>query len=180
VGLSATAREFAPLARALGMEVLSWSRDNSLDRAAAVGAKAVPLDEVLARSDVVSLHLRLFPELAGFLNRERFTQMKPGSILLNTARGELVDDAALVEALQSGKLRGAGLDVFAQIPLPSNHPLLALHNVVMTPSSGWNTVDSAQRILGRSIDHVLAFMRGEPISITNAAELKQSSMERQA
>jgi D-3-phosphoglycerate dehydrogenase len=180
IGLSATAREFAPLARALGMEVLSWSRDNSAERAAAVGAIATPLDEVLARSDVVSLHLRLFPELVGFLGRERFAQMKPGAILLNTARGELVDDAALVDALQSRKLRGAGLDVFTQMPLPPDYPLLALENVVMTPSCGWNTVDSAQRILGRSIDHVLAFLRGEPVSIVNMAALKPSNMERQA
>ncbi len=180
VGLSATAREFAPLARALGMDVLSWSRDNSAERAAAVGATAVSLEEVLSQSDVVSLHLRLFPELVGFLGRERFWKMKPGAILLNTARGELVDDAALVEALQSRRLRGAGLDVFKQIPLPPGHPLLALDNVVMTPSCGWNTVDSAQRILGRSIDHVLAFIRGEPMSITNAAALKPSIVERPA
>jgi phosphoglycerate dehydrogenase-like enzyme len=180
VGLSATAREFAPLARALGMDVLSWSRDNSAERAAAVGATAVSLDDVLGRSDVVSLHLRLFPELAGFVGRERLAQMKPGAILLNTARGELVDGAALVEALQSRKLRGAGLDVFAPMPLPPDHPLLALDNVVMTPSCGWNTVDSAERILGRSIDHVLAFMRGEPVSIVNTAALRPPNMERQA
>jgi phosphoglycerate dehydrogenase-like enzyme len=106
--------------------------------------------------------------------------MKPGAILLNTARGELVDDAALVEALQSGKLRGAGLDVFHQIPLPPGHPLLALDNVVMTPSCGWNTAESAQRILGRSIDHVLAFIQGEPMSITNASALGPSLMEKRA
>ena len=177
VGLSATAREFAPLARALGMDVISWSRDNSAERAAAVGAKAVSIDEVLSRSDVVSLHLRLFPELQGFLGRERFAQMKPGAILLNTARGELVDEAALVEALRTRRLRGAGLDVFAQMPLPPGHPLLDLDNVVMTPSSGWNTVDSAQRILGRSIDHVLGFMRGELMSIANAAALGPTTRE---
>lgn len=171
VGLSATAREFAPLARALGMNVLSWSRDNSAERAAAVGATAVSLAEALGRADVVSLHLRLFPELHGFLGRERLAQMKPGAILLNTARGELVDEVALVEALQTRRLSGAGLDVFTQVPLPAGHPLLALDNVVMTPSSAWNTVDSAQRNLRRSIDNVLAFMRGEPVSIANAAAL---------
>lgn len=171
VGLSAIAREFAPLARALGMEVLSWSRDNSPERAAAVGATAVPLEDVLGRADVVSLHLRLFPELHGFLGRERFAQIKRGAILLNTARGELVDEQALVEALQTRRLSGAGLDVFTQVPLPAGHPLLALDNVVMTPSSAWNTVDAGQRNLRRSIDNVLAFLHGEPASITNAAAL---------
>jgi D-3-phosphoglycerate dehydrogenase / 2-oxoglutarate reductase len=171
VGLSAIAREFAPLARALGMEVLSWSRDNSPERAAAVGATAAPLEDVLGRADVVSLHLRLFPELQGFLSRERIAQMKHGAILLNTARGELIDEAALVEALRTRRLSGAGLDVFTQVPLPAGHPLLAQDNVVMTPSSAWNTVDAAQRNLRRSIDNVLAFLQGEPASITNTAAL---------
>lgn len=171
VGLSATACELAPLARALGMEVISWSRDNSAERAAAVGSTAVPLEVVLGRADVVSLHLRLFPELVGFLGRERLALMKPGAVLLNTARGELVDEDALVEALQTRRLSGAGLDVFARMPLPSGHPLLSLDNVVMTPSSGSNTADSARRILRRSIDHVLAFLRGESISIVNTAAL---------
>ncbi len=178
VGLSATAREFAPLARALGMEVISWSRDNSRERAAAVGATAVSLDEALARSDVLSLHLRLFPELVGFLDRERIAKMKHGAILLNTARGELVDESAMIEALQSRRIAGAGLDVFTQMPLPAGHPLLTLDNVVMTPSSGSNTVDSSLRHLRRSIDHVLAFLNGELVSVVNAAAVKRQSEER--
>lgn len=171
IGLSAIAREFVPLARAVGMRALSWSRDNSPERAAAVGATAAPLDQVLGEADVVSLHLRLFPELHHFLGPERFGRMKPGAILINTARGELVDDVALVEALRSERLRGAGLDVFAQYPLPPDHALLALPNVVMTPSSAWNTADASLRMLRSSIDNVLAFLRGEPASITNNAAL---------
>lgn len=171
VGLSAIAREFVPLARALGMDVISWSRDNSPERAAAAGATAAPLDEVLARADVVSLHLRLFPELAGFLGRARFAQMKEGAILLNTARGELVDEEALIDALSSQRLAGAGLDVFCAMPLPAGHPLLALENVVMTPCAAWNTKDAGLRTLRRSIDNVLAFLQGTPQSIANAAAL---------
>jgi phosphoglycerate dehydrogenase-like enzyme len=151
--------------------VISWSRDNSAGRAAEVGSIAVPLDEVLGCSDVVSLHLRLFPELAGFLSSGRIAQMKRGAILLNTARGELVDEAAMIDALQTRRLSGAGLDVFTQTPLPAGHPLLALDNVVMTPSNGSNTVDSARRILRRSIDHVLAFIDGEHVSVVNTAAL---------
>lgn len=172
IGLSATACELAPLARALGMDVISWSRDNSPERATAVGSTAVELDALLARSDVVSIHLRLFPELVGFLGRERLNRMKEGAILLNTARGELVDEAAMIEALQSGRLRGAGLDVFTHMPLPAGHPLLMLDSVVMTPSSGSNTVDSARRHLRRSIDHVLAFIEGKPVSIVNVDALR--------
>jgi D-3-phosphoglycerate dehydrogenase len=175
VGLSAIAREFAPLARALGMEVLSWSRDNSPERAAAVGATATSLDEVLARADIVSLHLRLFPELHGFMSRARLAQMKPGAMLLNTARGELVDELALADALRARRLSGAGLDVFTQVPLPLDHPFRDLENVVMTPSSAWNTVEAAARTLRTSIDNVLAFLRGEPASVTNTAALGRDS-----
>ncbi len=171
VGLSGIAREFAPLARGIGMEVLSWSRDNGAERAAAVGAVAAELDDVLARADVLSLHLRLFPELAGFMNAARFARMKEGAIFLNTARGELVDDASLVAALVDGRLRGAGLDVFAESPLPADHALRRLPNVVLTPSSAWNTVESSLRGLRTSIANVLAFIDGRPASITNTAAL---------
>ncbi len=171
VGLSAIAREFVPLARGIGMNVISWSRDNSAERAAAVGATAAPLDDVLARADVLSLHLRLFPELRGFLGRDRIALMKKGAILINTARGELVDDTALVAALDDGRLRGAGLDVFWQSPLPSDHPYRQMRNVVLTPSSAWNTEEGSLRGMRTSIDNVLAFMAGRPASITNAAAL---------
>jgi len=171
LGLSAIAREFMPLARALGMHVISWSRDNSPERAASFGATAVPFDELLARADVVSLHLRLFPELAGFLSRERLSQMKDGAILINTARGELVDEVALAEALRSRRLAGAGLDVFSNIPLPFGHPLLGVDNVVMTPCTAWNTKDAALRTLRGSVDNVLAFLGGKPKCITNALAL---------
>jgi phosphoglycerate dehydrogenase-like enzyme len=171
VGLSAIARELAPLAAAIGMRVLSWSRDNDPARAAAVGAKAAPLEEVLAQADVLSLHLRLFPELKGFMDARKFAQMKPGAILINTARGELIDDDALIVALTSGKLRGAGLDVFSQQPLPPNHPLLGLPNVVVTPSTAWNTVEASQRNTRRAIDNVIGFIAGRPNDIVNAAAL---------
>jgi phosphoglycerate dehydrogenase-like enzyme len=171
VGLSAIARELAPLAGALGMRVLSWSRDNDPARAAAVGAIAAPLDEVLAQADILSLHLRLFPELKGFLDGAKIARMKDGAILVNTARGELVDDGALVAALESGKLRGAGLDVFAPFPLPPDHPLLGLPNVVLTPSTAWNTIDGTLRNVKRAVDNVLAFIAGAPADIVNAAAL---------
>jgi len=97
--------------------------------------------------------------------------MKPGAILINTARGELVDDVALVEALRSERLRGAGLDVFCAVSTPPRPCVAGTANVVMTPSSAWNTADASLRMLRSSIDNVLAFLRGEPASITNNAAL---------
>jgi len=173
VGLSAIGSIVARTANALGMTVLSWSRNNDPARAQAVGATASELDTVLAQADFLSLHLRLFPELRGFLDRARLGRMRPGAVLINTARGELVDDAALIEALSNGRLRGAGLDVFSQQPLPMDHPLRGLANVVLTPSSGWNTTDASNRMIARSIDNVLAFAAGRPINIVNASALSQ-------
>ncbi|MFI4988993.1 MAG: 2-hydroxyacid dehydrogenase, partial [Alphaproteobacteria bacterium] len=167
IGLSAIGRALATLASGIGMSVLSWSRNNDPARARAVGASATTLAEVLATSDFVSLHLRLFPELAGFLGAKELARMKPGAILINTARGELVDEAALLAALSSGRLRGAGLDVFARQPLPPDHALRRLPNVVMTPASGWNTADASRRMISQSIDNVLAFIAGRPINVVN-------------
>lgn len=175
IGLSAIARSLIPLGNGVGMRVLSWSRNNDAERARAAGATAVELDDLLAQSDVISLHLRLLPGLTGFIGEKQIARMKPGAIFINTARGELVDEKALEAALKSNHLRGAGLDVFASQPLPADHPLRQLPNVVMTPASGWNTVDASARMIGQSIDNVLAFIDGAPINIVNAAALKSNA-----
>lgn len=172
VGLSAIGCELISMARALGMRVISWSRNNDPARAEAAGSVAVGLDELLARSDVISLHPRLNAETRGLIGRDAFRRMKPGAILINTARGGLIEEDALVEALKSGRLAGAGLDVFAVEPLPASHPLLALDNVVMTPVSGWNTVDASERMISQSIDNVVAFLAGKPINVVNAGALR--------
>jgi phosphoglycerate dehydrogenase-like enzyme len=112
--------------------------------------------------------------LVGFIGAKQFARMKPGAIFINTARGELVDEAALQAAIESGHLRGAGLDVFAKQPLPSDHPLRKLPNVVLTPASGWNTVDASARMIRQSIDNVLGFIAGTPVNIVNAAALAQA------
>jgi phosphoglycerate dehydrogenase-like enzyme len=171
VGLSAIAKHLVPLGASIGMRVISWSRDNDPERARAAGATAVAFEQVLAESDVVSLHVRLFPQLVGFFGAREFARMKPGAILINTARGELVDESALEAALTSGRLRGAGLDVFARQPLPVDHPLRRLPNVVMTPASAWNTVEASARMIRQSIDNVLGFVAGRPVNVVNAAAL---------
>ena len=175
LGLSGISSELAPLARALGMEVLSWSRNNDPARARAVGATAVPFDELLARAHVITLHVRLNDATRNLLGAQQFARMRPGAILINTARGGIVDEAALLDVLRSGHLAGAGLDVFAEEPLPPAHPLLSMDNVVLTPVAGWNTTDASQRMIARSIDNVLGFLSGKPINVVNPETLAPSA-----
>ena len=172
VGVSGISSELAPLARGLGMNVVSWSRNNDAARAAAIGSRAVPLDELLATADVVSLHVRLNEETRHMIGADQFARMKRGAILINTARGGVVDEAALLRALASGQLRGAGLDVFETEPLPADHPFLTNENVVMTPVSGWSTVDASARMINQSIDNVVQFIEGHPTNVVNLAALK--------
>jgi D-3-phosphoglycerate dehydrogenase len=167
VGVSGISSELAPIARALGMTVISWSRNNDPARAAAIGSRAVALDELLATADVVSLHVRLNDATRNMLAADEFARMKRGAILINTARGGLVDEDALVGALRSGQLSGAGLDVFAQEPLPAGHPFLTMENVAMTPVSAWSTVDASARMINQSIDNVVQFLIGTPINVVN-------------
>jgi phosphoglycerate dehydrogenase-like enzyme len=138
LGLGRHGRPVARVAAAFGMVVLAWDRDPG--RAYADDepvAERLPLDDLMARSDVVSIHLKLSPESTGLLDRVRLARMKPGAILVNTARGAIVDEPALLDALRSGRLAGAGLDVFATEPLQADHPLRTAPNVVLTPHIGW-------------------------------------------
>jgi phosphoglycerate dehydrogenase-like enzyme len=138
LGLGRHGWPVARIAGAFGMLVLAWDRDPGRaypdDEPV---AERLPLDDLLARSDVVSVHLKLSPESTGLLDAERLARLRPGAILVNTARGAIVDEPALVAALQSGRLAGAGLDVFATEPLPAGHPLRTAPNVVLTPHIGW-------------------------------------------
>jgi phosphoglycerate dehydrogenase-like enzyme len=138
LGLGRHGRPVARIAAAFDMTVLAWDRNRGreYDDDEPV-AERLPLDDLLARSDVVSVHLRLSPESTGLLDAARLAQLRPGSILVNTARGAIVDEPALLEALHSGHLAGAGLDVFATEPLPADHPLRTAPNVVLTPHIGW-------------------------------------------
>ena len=138
LGLGRHGRPVARIAAAFGMLVLAWDREPGRAHADDEPVRQrLPLEDLLARSDVVSVHLKLSPESTGLLNAERLARLRPGAILVNTARGAIVDEPALVEALRSGRLAGAGLDVFATEPLPADHPLRSAPNVVLTPHIGW-------------------------------------------
>lgn len=159
-GMGAVPRLLAPVLAALGAEPVYWSRRELPD----APARFLPLDELLATSDLVSLHLPLDAETAGFLSAERIARMKRGAVLINTARGGLVDEAALLAALESGHLRGAGLDVFAREPLPADHPLLARPEVVVMPHLAWLTPETMARSLAVAVENCRRLAAGEELS----------------
>ena len=165
VGLGAIGGRTAVLARAIGMNVLAWSHGADAGRAARVGAVWAELDELLRRADVVSLHLRLDPGTAGFIDARRFGLMKPDAVLVNTARGGLVDRAALIDALQRKRIAAAALDVFHTEPLPAGDPLLSLPNVVLTPHDGGNIAAVTARGLMRAVENVASFLNGTPAGL---------------
>ena len=171
VGVSGISSELAPIARGLGMNVISWSRNNDAGRAAAIGSQAVSFDELLASADVISLHVRLSDETRNMMGAPEFARMKRGAIVINTARGGLIDEDALVHALNSGQVAGAGLDVFAREPLPAGHPFLTMENIVMTPVSAWSTVDASARMINQSIENVAQFLAGAPVNVVNPSAL---------
>lgn len=143
LGMGRHGTNVARIGTAFGMDTVAWARPGSIsasDRSGGDAVPRVPLEELLATSDVVSVQLRLSNESRGLLDADRLQAMKPGSVLVNTARGAIVDEQALVNALRSGPISAAGLDVFAEEPLPAGHPLRTLPNVILTPHVGW-TVD---------------------------------------
>ena len=150
VGLGGIGAEVARIARAIGMEVIGWNRTRRPDAA----APQVELDELLARADVISLHLALTDETRGIIDRERIAQMKRGAILINTARGALIDEHALIEALRSGQIGHAGLDVFHAEPLARDHPLASMENVTLSSHAGFRTLEASMTLMRRAIDIV--------------------------
>jgi len=150
IGLGGIGSEVARMGKGLGMDVIGWNRTRR------AGVTLVDLDTLLAKSDVVSLNLVLNDETRGFLSKERIARMKPGAILVNTARGALVDEAALLDALRSRHIRHAGLDVFHAEPLKADNPLTKLPNVTLTSHAAFRTLEASMTLLRRAIDIVKA------------------------
>jgi len=149
VGFGGVAAEVARIALGSGINVAAWNRSPR----AYPGVEFLSLDKVLAQSDVVSLHLLLTNETKCLLSRERIAAMKPGVILVNTARGALVDEEAMIEALRSGHIRHAGLDVFAVEPMPAGHVLTTLENVTLSAHSAFRTPEASDNLIGAALDH---------------------------
>lgn len=165
IGTGAIGVEMIQLCRALGMEVVAWTFNPSAERRRKLGVRFLELDELLRVSDVVTIHLKLTPESRRLIGARELTLMKPGSLLVNTARGAIVDTAALVESLDSGHLGGAGLDVYDTEPLPGNDPLLDCDQVVLTPHSADQTPEGYDLLNQGVVDNVIAFLEGRPRNV---------------
>jgi glycerate dehydrogenase len=163
VGFGALGRAVARLGEAFGMRVLVHTR--SPDPAA--GVEFVGFDRILETSDVLSLHLPLGPATRGMIGRAELARMKPSALLINTARGGLVDESALAEALVGGRIGGAGFDVLSSEPPAAGNPLLELHlpNFILTPHVAWASEQAMQRLADQLIDNIEAFARGEPRNV---------------
>lgn len=165
VGTGAIGRRMVPLGQGIGMNVVAWTFNPTPERAREYGVEFLELDELLRRSDVVSLHVALTPDSQGLIGREQLALMKPTAILVNVARGAVVDESALLECLQQGRIGGAGLDVFEVEPLPAGHPLTLLDNVVLAPHAGSMAYNGTMRGLEMSIENLERFAAGTPINV---------------
>jgi D-3-phosphoglycerate dehydrogenase len=156
IGFGGIAAEVARIARGSGMRVIAWNRSPKTHP----GVDFVELEALLAQSDVVSLHLLLNDDTRGFITRERIAATKPGVILVNTARGAIVDEAAMIDALKSGHIRHAGLDVFNIEPLPAHHPLTKLPNVTLSAHSAFRTPEASENLIGAALEHCRRIAKG--------------------
>ena len=168
IGFGRIGQATGRIARAMGMEVLAYSR--SVREEAKALAEYVDLDSLLARSDVIVLHCPLFPETEGIINRENIAKMKDGVIIINNSRGQLVVEQDLAEALNSGKVLAAGLDVVSTEPIRPDNPLLGAKNCLITPHISWAPRESRQRIMDASVENLRAFLAGKPVNVVNGVE----------
>ncbi len=160
VGLGRIGRKIASFGQFLGMRVIAWSPHLTPARAAEAGAEYVSLDELFSRSDVVTLHLRLSESTRGIIGAGQLKSMKPTACLVNTARGDLVDEESLVTILREHRIQAAALDVFATEPLPADHVLRSLDNVILTPHMGYVTTEGYDLFLGGAVENIAAYLDG--------------------
>lgn len=169
IGLGTLGKRICAYGKAFGMNVLGWSRSNTPERAAELGIGFAPdLDTILRESDVVSIHVPLNAATRGLIGAPQFARMKKGAVLLNTSRGPIVDEAALIEALRSGALAGAGLDVFDIEPLPADHPFRSIDNLIATPHLGYVTQNSYAAYFQGVAEDIEAWLDGAPKRVLDA------------
>ncbi|MEZ4333638.1 MAG: D-2-hydroxyacid dehydrogenase family protein [Myxococcota bacterium] len=162
LGLGNLGRAILPHARAFGMEVVAWSRNLNDEQAEAAGVRRVERARFFAESDVVTIHLKLSPRSVGYVGAEELALMKPSALLVNTSRGPVVDEAALIAALSAGRIAGAALDVFDREPLPVEHPLRSLPNTLLTPHMGYVSRETYRAFYASAVEVVAAFRAGKP------------------
>jgi phosphoglycerate dehydrogenase-like enzyme len=168
IGLGNLGSQVATVGRAFGMSLLAWSQNLTAERAAQFGATLVGKDELLARSDIVTIHLVLSDRTRGLIGARELGLMKPTAYLINTSRGPIVDEKALVDALERKTIAGAALDVFDEEPLPLDHPLRRLENTVITPHLGYVTVEGYKVFYRDIVEDIQAFLRGQPLRVIQA------------
>ena len=153
------------IAKAMGMNVLAYdSHPNDKGRAI---AEYVELDEIFTKSDVISLHCPLFPSTEGIINKDNIARMKDGVIIINNSRGQLIVEKDLADALNSGKVYAAGLDVVSTEPIKSDNPLLKAKNCIITPHISWAPKEARQRIMDMSVENLKQFLAGDPVNVVN-------------
>lgn len=165
IGFGSIGKAVGRLAKAFGMNVIAYNRSQSEEGRQI--AAYVDLDTLLSQADIVSLHCPLFPETEKIINAESIAKMKDGAMLINTSRGPLVDEQALADALNSGKLRSAAVDVVCHEPMNANCPLLSCKNCIITPHMAWAPVESRQRLLDTVVENIRAFLEGKPQNVVN-------------
>jgi phosphoglycerate dehydrogenase-like enzyme len=171
VGLGRIGAQVARVGQLFHARVLATGRTLTDERAREAGAEAVPLEKLLRESDIVSIHVSLNPQTRGMIGAKEFALMKPGAILINTARGPIVSEAALLDALKSGKVSGAGLDVYDEEPLRMDHPLRAFDNVVLLSHRGYATVEILTERYEHAMENILNFFDGKPTNLLNPEAL---------
>ena len=179
IGLGRIGSKIAAFGNHLGMKVIAWSQNLTPEKATAAGATYTPLEDLFRQSDIVTLHLRLSDRTKGLVTGGRISLMKPTACLVNTARGPLIDENALVAALRDGRIRGAALDVFQTEPLPVNHPLRALENVVLSPHMGYVSAEAYDQFFRQAIENVAAYLDGKvPAGAMNPEVLQDGKLKK--
>ncbi len=167
LGLGRIGKRMAQYAQVFGMEVTAWSQNLTAEAASAVGVRCVNKDELFGSADILSIHVQLSDRTRGLVTARELALMKPDAYLVNTSRGPIVDEAALISALREGRLAGAGLDVFDTEPLPFDHLFRSMDNVTLSPHLGYNTRETLRAFWGDMPEAIAAFARGAPIRVAN-------------
>jgi phosphoglycerate dehydrogenase-like enzyme len=167
IGFGNIGRQFAGLARGIGMKVWAWTFNPSARRAEEAGIQFVEFDQLLSQSDVIAVTIKASEKTRGLLSRQALEKVKPSCILVNTARASIVDTAAMIEALQKGKLAAAALDVYDREPLPPGDPILSLPNVVLSPHNAGMTPEAIERGNEMLVENILSFLQGRLINAVN-------------
>jgi len=167
IGLGKLGSQVATVGLAFGMEVMAWSQNLTAERCAEVGVRLASKNELLSSADFVTIHLVLGERSRGLIGADELRLMKPTAYFINTSRGPIVDEAALVETLRSGRIAGAGLDVFETEPLAGDHPLRALPKTVLTPHQGYVTQENFRIFYDTAIENILSWLDGAPLNVLN-------------